>query len=62
MIWWLWKWKNSYVFSKDVISLEYKLGFIYKLWSELELAFKKKLDNFKQAQETFIKWLHPPEC
>lgn len=60
VLWWLWKWRNDFIFNDIDVNLQGKLLHLSKIWSDIDIAFAndKKNPSFKSL--SFFKWVPPP--
>ncbi|XVF56044.1 hypothetical protein PTKIN_Ptkin06aG0085400 [Pterospermum kingtungense] len=64
VVWWLWKWRNAYVFTGEQCVLSVKLALLRRVWDENDLAFNPHCPNKAAAGSrkklVMIRWLPPP--
>ncbi|XVE83134.1 hypothetical protein DITRI_Ditri16bG0063100 [Diplodiscus trichospermus] len=62
-IWWIWKWRNAYIFKEETTLLHGRFLFLRILWVEVDNAFilfKTSIGIRSERQIVMIKWTPPP--
>ncbi|XVF62794.1 hypothetical protein PTKIN_Ptkin09bG0036900 [Pterospermum kingtungense] len=61
IVWWLWKWRNAFVFNNERFSMEYKISFIKTQVMEIACALEKPclFENRSVSTTIHIRWKHP---
>lgn len=63
-IWWIWKWRNSFIFRENEINLQSKLDFLRSVWSDTEEAFRtvSPITTLpKRNRIMMVGWKPPPQ-
>lgn len=58
VVWWLRKWRNGRIFNDEVINLQGRLLFLFKIWTDLELAKDHAMcgGSIHPRRQTLVKW------
>lgn len=63
-VWWIWKWRNDYVFRNNKMEVRLKIKWIKEQHWDIRAAFSSKnvMSNYMNSYEDrSIKWIPPPK-